>query len=94
MKKNLVQRFEITVKPGAKRDGFERGTDDRITARLRAPAREGQANEALQEMIAKRLGCPKSAVRVLTPRSRRKIIEAPAEADVTRLVETDREKIR
>ena len=79
------RRLEIAVKPGAKREEISLDDAGRIVARVRAPAREGKANDALVALIADRLGVPRGAIRILTPTRRLKIIEVPAAADLGRL---------
>jgi uncharacterized protein len=41
-----------------------RGADGVWKLKVRAPAREGQANEAVCELLAERLGVPRGRVRV------------------------------
>ena len=70
-------RLDVRVQPGAKRDSVEAAADDgRLKIRLRARAVEGAANDALVEFVAKRLGVPRRAVRILAgERSRMKTLE-------------------
>jgi len=68
--------LRVRVHPGAKKDeaaGFRNGV---LLVRLRAPAIEGRANEALVAFIAKLLKCSKSQVALKKgERSRDKVLE-------------------
>ena len=68
--------LEVRVQPGASRDEIAGVIDGALKIRLRAPAVENRANEALVEFLAHLLKTPKSAVRILGgERSRLKRIE-------------------
>lgn len=68
--------FMVRVQPGASRDEVVGVIDRAMKVRLRAPALENRANEALVELLSGLLGTPKSAVRILTgDRNRWKRIE-------------------
>lgn len=81
----------VHVSPGARRDGTE-GVDNRgeLRVRVSAPAERGRANDAVEEMIALRLGVRKSAVRVVAGHtSRRKRVEVrggPGAEEAARLL--------
>lgn len=67
MRHNLAVR----VQPGASADRIEgRGSDDAgrvfVKVRVRARPEDGAANVAVEAVVAKALGLPKSAVRVVT----------------------------
>jgi len=65
----------IQVLPRASRDAVVGERQGAIAIRLRAPAVEGAANQALRRFLAERLGVAPSAVRLLRgDRSRRKWI--------------------
>lgn len=68
-------RFSVLVKPGASRDEVVPQPDGSLVVRVRAVAEKGRANEAVQELLAAHFGVPRRAVSVLTPRSRRKLVE-------------------
>ncbi|MGH9743009.1 MAG: DUF167 domain-containing protein [Candidatus Acidiferrum sp.] len=68
--------FAVRVQPGASRDEITGVVADALKIRLRAPAIENRANEALVEYFALLLKTSKSAVRILAgERSRTKRIE-------------------
>jgi uncharacterized protein (TIGR00251 family) len=49
----------LLVKPGSKREGFALSEDNQLLLRVRAQAKEGEANERVIEILAKTLRCPK-----------------------------------
>ncbi len=55
----------VRVQPGASRDEISGVLDGALKVRLRAPASEDRANEALCEYLAELLKTPKAAVRIL-----------------------------
>jgi hypothetical protein len=66
----------VRVQPRASRDEIAGETGGALKVRLRAPALEDRANEALVEYLAELLKTPRSAVRILSgERSRTKRIE-------------------
>ncbi len=68
--------FSVRVQPRASQDGVAGEMGGALKVRLRAPAVEGRANEALVEFLAQLLKMPKAAVRILSgERSRTKRIE-------------------
>jgi len=68
--------FAVRVQPRASKDEIVGETEGAMKVRLRAPALEERANEALIEFLAQLLKTPKSAVRILSGhRSRGKRIE-------------------
>jgi len=69
-------RAWITVKPRANREELKEIAAGEYLASVRAPAREGKANEALIELLAGCFSVPKSSVRIVRGRaSRRKLVE-------------------
>jgi uncharacterized protein len=58
--------FTVRVQPRASRDEISGVVEGALKIRLRAPAVENRANEALCEFLAGLLKRPKSAVRILT----------------------------
>jgi len=67
--------FQVRVQPRASSDEISGVIDGALKIRLRAPAVEDRANEALCEFLAHLLKRPKSAVRILSGgRSRTKRI--------------------
>jgi uncharacterized protein (TIGR00251 family) len=68
--------FPVRVQPRASKDEIAGEIAGTLKVRLRAPAVEGRANEALIEFLAQLLKRPKAAVRILSgDRSRTKRIE-------------------
>ena len=68
--------FPVRVQPRASRDEIAGEMGGALKVRLRAPAVEDRANEALVEFLAQLLKTPRSAVRILSgERSRTKRIE-------------------
>lgn len=66
----------VRVQPRASNDGIAGLQDGALKVRLRAPALEDRANEALCEFLADILKTPKSAVRILSGhRGRNKRVE-------------------
>lgn len=68
--------FPVRVQPRASKDEIAGEMSGALKVRLRAPAVEDRANEALVEFLSQLLKTPKSAVRILSgDRSRTKRIE-------------------
>jgi uncharacterized protein (TIGR00251 family) len=68
--------FCVRVQPRASKDEIAGEMGGALKVRLRAPAAEDRANEALVEYLAQLLKRPRSAVRILSGgRSRTKRIE-------------------
>ena len=68
----------VTVKPQAKRGEVKKISDGEYSVSVRAPAREGKANEALIELLADHFSVPKSSIRIVRGQTaRRKLIEIP-----------------
>ncbi|WP_265562290.1 DUF167 domain-containing protein [Sphingomicrobium arenosum] len=79
-------QIAVRVTPKAKKPGVVGWREDaagerRLEVRVAAPPEDGKANRELCVTLAKALGLPKSAVRVVAGEtSRMKRIELPAEA--------------
>ncbi len=58
--------FVVRVQPRASKDGIAGELGGALKVRLRAPAVEDRANEALVEFLAQLLKTPQSAVRILS----------------------------
>ena len=68
--------FSMKVQPRASKDEIAGEMGGALKVRLRAPAVEDRANEALVEFLAQLLKRPRSAVRILSgERSRTKRLE-------------------
>ena len=73
---NQTVIFSVRVQPRASKDEIAGEMDGALKIRLRAPAVEDRANEALIEFLAQTLNTSKAAVRILSgERSRTKRIE-------------------
>ena|ERR1700704_1577428 len=71
-----VVTFSVRVQPRASKDELAGVMGGALKVRLRAPALEDRANEALCEYLAELLKTPKAAVRILSGhRSRSKRVE-------------------
>ena len=69
-------RFAVYVQPRASRTEIAGIHGDALKIRLAAPPVEGEANAELVSSLAKVLGVPKSAVRIVRGhRGRRKVLE-------------------
>jgi len=68
--------FSVRVSPRASKDEITGEMGGALKVRLRAPALEDRANEALVEFLAELLKTPRTAVRILSgERSRTKRLE-------------------
>lgn len=68
--------ISVRVQPRSSKDEIAGEMDGALKVRLRAPAVEDRANEALVEFLAQLLKRPRSAVRILSgERSRTKRLE-------------------
>ena len=67
----MLHRLTVRVQPKASADRIEDWAEDDagrkfLKVRVRAVPEDGKANSAVQKLVAKWLGVPKSAVRVVT----------------------------
>ena len=73
---NAEMKIEIRVKPGAKQTAVEKSSDGNYIVKVKAPAREGRANEAVVEFLAGHFGIPKRSVTIVRGQaSRNKLVE-------------------
>jgi uncharacterized protein (TIGR00251 family) len=69
-------RIWVTVKPQARKEEVRKIAEGEYIVLLRAPAREGKANEALIALLANHFSVPKSSVKIIRgQRSRKKLVE-------------------
>ena len=81
--------FSLRVQPRASKDEIAGVMEGALKVRLRAPALEGRANEALCEYLAELLKTPKSAVRILSghhSRSKRVEVRGVTEQQILALI--------
>ena len=79
----------VRVQPRASKDEIAGAMGGALKVRLRAPAVEGRANEALCEFVAELLKTPKAAVRILSghhSRSKRVEVRGVTEQQILALV--------
>lgn len=75
-----MARLRVRAHPGAKRNEI-RVEGDTIHIWVTAPAREGKANRAIIELLAREMGVKKSEVSIVRgEHGREKIIEVPDDA--------------
>lgn len=82
-------RFRLPVKvvPGSSRSGIAGWLGEALRVRVTAPPERGQANAAVESMLAEVLGLPGGSVRIVAGHSSpRKVVEITglAEAEVRR----------
>jgi uncharacterized protein (TIGR00251 family) len=68
-------KIQVRVKPNSKTQEVTHEANS-FAVKVKEPAREGKANQAVIELLAEHFGVPKSKVRILSGlRSRSKVIE-------------------
>ncbi len=69
-------KLSLKVVPGASRSGVAGWLGDTLKVRVTAPAEQGRANAAVEEVVARALGLPTESARIVAGRtSARKIVE-------------------
>ena len=69
-------KFFVKVKPSAKEEKVEKVSENSFYISVKAPPREGRANEAVLRALAKYFDCPVSDVSLVQGhKSRQKIVE-------------------
>ncbi len=69
-------RISVKVKPNAKSASVEKCVDGCYIVRVKAPAKEGKANDAVAEALSEYFERPKSRVTILHGRTgRNKVVE-------------------
>lgn len=58
-------RISIKVKPNSKTELVEKTGDKEFTVRVKAPAKEGKANDAVVEALSEYFDIPKSRIAIL-----------------------------
>ena len=71
-----MRRMWIIVNPQARKAEVRQNTEGDCVVSVRAPAREGKANQALIELLASHFHVPKSSVRIIRgPTGKRKLVQ-------------------
>lgn len=69
-------RITVKIKPNAKTEIVEKRSDGGFSVRVKAPAREGKANEALVKALSCHFNIPKSRISIISGLgSKNKIVE-------------------
>jgi uncharacterized protein (TIGR00251 family) len=69
-------RLHIRVTPRSKKPGIQTAGDGTLVVKVREPAEDGRANDAVMEALAGHFGVPRRAVRIVHGHSsRRKLVE-------------------
>lgn len=69
-------KINIKVKPNSSREKIERLTSEEFILWVRAPAKEGKANEAAVKMLSAYFDIPKSRIRIVRGNAARdKLVE-------------------
>jgi uncharacterized protein len=72
----MARRILVTVKPNSRSDTITQISESEYRAAVREPARDGKANLALIDLLARHFGVAKSTITILRGHSsRRKIVE-------------------
>jgi uncharacterized protein (TIGR00251 family) len=76
----MALKIWVTVKPRSKREEIKKTAGGEYVVAVRAPAREGKANQALLQLLAAHFRIPKSALKIVQGgASRRKLIRLDAD---------------
>jgi len=68
--------LRVRVKPGSKKEGVRKISENELEVRVSAPPEKGKANLRLIEILSKHFGVPKSKVRIFKGEtSRDKLVE-------------------
>ena len=72
----MARRISVTVKPNARSAAITQVSEGEFRVAICEPARDGKANLALVDLLARHFDVPKSSVTIIRGHaSRRKIIE-------------------
>jgi uncharacterized protein (TIGR00251 family) len=72
----MAQRIAVIVKPKARKPEIVKISPENYRIAVREPAQNGQANEAVINLLAEHLGIPKSKLKIVRGvSSRHKLIE-------------------
>jgi uncharacterized protein (TIGR00251 family) len=74
----MALKIWVTVKPQSKKSEVKKISEGEYAVSVNAPAREGKANEAVIELLARHFSVPKSSIRIIRGQTgRRKLIALP-----------------
>ena len=74
----MTRRISVTVQPNSRSATVTQVSDKEFRAAVREPARDGKANLALIDLLARHFGVAKSTITIVRGQSaRRKIVELP-----------------
>lgn len=69
-------KISVRIKPNSKSESVEKRPEGDFLVRVKAPAKEGKANEALIKILSKEFSVPKSRIAIISGLgSKNKIIE-------------------
>lgn len=69
-------KISVSAKPGAKEEKVEKISETEYKIWVKEPAKEGQANWAIERALSKHFGVPISRVQIISGKtSRKKIVE-------------------
>jgi hypothetical protein len=72
----MARRIWVTVQPNSRSATITQISESEFRAAVREPARDGKANLALIDLLARHFGVAKSTIKILRGHSsRRKIVE-------------------
>jgi uncharacterized protein (TIGR00251 family) len=72
----MMRRISVTVKPNARSAAITQVSEVEFRVAIREPARDGKANLALVDLLARHFDVPKSSITIVRGHaSRKKIIE-------------------
>ncbi|WP_018875521.1 MULTISPECIES: DUF167 domain-containing protein [unclassified Thioalkalivibrio] len=80
-----MARLKVKVAPGSKRNAVAGWMGETLKLQVQAPPEKGRANAAVIELLAAKLACPKSAVRVVAganSRNKTLLVEGWSETDL------------
>ncbi len=69
-------KIAVTVKPNSKQDIVEKLSDKEFTVRVKAPPKEGKANEAVIKLLSDYFKVPRSMINIIHGENgKKKLIE-------------------
>ncbi len=72
----MALKISVTVKPQSKKEEVKKISEGEYLISVHAPARQGEANEALVEILARHFSVPKSSIQIIRGQTnRRKLVK-------------------